>query len=85
MFSLGRTLPTFRMILESEIGEWELFRRALRRLDRDAFDSMMTKARLHASAGSNAVRLNPTEALLMAVILEHEKEIAELRKKIADK
>jgi hypothetical protein len=73
------------MILESEIAEWAAFRRALRTADRAAFDVMMTNARKHASAGSNAARLNPTEALLMAVILEHEKELSELRKKIADK
>jgi hypothetical protein len=73
------------MILESEIAEWNAFRRALRSSDRTTFDNMMTEARRHASACSNAVRLNPTEALLMAIILEHEKELTELRKKIGDK
>ena len=78
---MGRTVPTFRMVLESEIDEWLSFRRALRRHDKIAFDTMMIEARRHASACSNAVRLNPTEALLMAIVLEHEKELAELRKK----
>jgi hypothetical protein len=70
------------MVLESEIAEWSNFRRALRKQDRSTFDDMMTDARKHASACGNAVRLNPTEALLMAIILEHEKELTELRKKV---
>ena len=78
---MGRTVPTIRIVLESEIAEWSNFRRALRKQDRNTFDDMMTDARKHASACGNAVRLNPTEALLMAIILEHEKELTELRKK----
>ncbi|UCH89527.1 MAG: hypothetical protein JSV49_02455 [Thermoplasmata archaeon] len=79
---MGRTVPTIRMVLEDVIDDWAKFRRALRARDRVAFDTMMTKARQHASACGNAVRLNPTEALLMAVILEHERELSELRKKM---
>jgi hypothetical protein len=70
------------MMLDELIDEWTAFRRALRAADRVAFDTMMTRARNHASACSNAVRLNPTEAMIMAIILEHERELAELRKKM---
>ena len=72
------------MVLEQEIARWNDYRRALRRHDREAFDDMMTDARRHASACSNAARLNPTESLLMSIILEHEKKLAELRKKLDD-
>ena len=81
VISVGRTVPTFRMLLEHVIADWGSFKRALRLHDRDAFDAMMFKARLHAAAASNAARLNPTEALLMAIILEHEKELGTLRAK----
>jgi hypothetical protein len=40
---------------------------------------MMKKARMHASAASNAARSNPTEAMVMAILVEHEKELAYLR------
>jgi len=79
---MGRTVPTYRMILDSEIADWTAFRRALCRQDRAAFDDMMMDARRHASACSNAARLNPTESLLMSIILEHEKELSELRKRL---
>jgi hypothetical protein len=38
----------------------------------------MKKARLHASAASNAARSNPTEAMFMAILVEHEKDIQNL-------
>jgi hypothetical protein len=76
---VGRTVPTFRMILEHVIHDWYPFRRALRANDKKAFDAMMLHARQHAAAASNAARLNPTEALLMAILVEHEKELRELR------
>ncbi len=76
---MGRTVPTFRMVLEHVIGDWHAFRRALRTQDRDAFDALMHRARLHAAAASNASRLNPAEALFMAILVEHEKELSQLR------
>jgi hypothetical protein len=68
------------MILESVIHEWQTFRRALRTADRQAFDAMMNRARRHAGAASNAARLNPTEALFMAILVEHERVLMELEK-----
>jgi hypothetical protein len=78
---VGRTVPTFRMILEHVIGDWRTFRRALHIHDRTAYDNMMTHGRQHAAAASNAARLNPTEALFMAILLEHEKELVALKRK----
>jgi hypothetical protein len=81
---VGRTVPTFRMILEHVISDWHAFRRALRARDRCAFDNMMTRAREHAAAASNAARLNPTEALFMAILLEHEKALERLSEERKD-
>jgi hypothetical protein len=67
------------MILEHVIHDWHPFRRALRANDKKAFDSMMLRGRQHAAAASNAARLNPTEALFMAILVEHEKELEQLR------
>jgi hypothetical protein len=82
VISVGRTVPTFRMILEHVINDWRAFRRALQLHDRTEYDAMMMHAREHAAAASNAARLNPTEALFMAILLEHEKELAALRRKL---
>lgn len=82
---MGRTVPTFRMILEHVIGDWRSFRRALQLHDRRAFEAMMNHARVHAAAASNAARLNPTEALVMAILLEHQKELEQIKRKFEAK
>jgi hypothetical protein len=63
--------------------QWSDFRRALRKEDRDAFDSLMNNARMHASASTYAISLDPVESALLSMLLEHEKELLELRKKLA--
>ena len=62
--------------------QWNDFRRALRKGDREAFDELMNKARMHASAATYAIRMDPTESALLSMLLEHEKELARLRKGI---
>ncbi len=67
---MGKTCPTYRMLLEDEIRSWEAFRRALRKEDREAFDRLMNRVRMHSSASSNVARLNPFEALVMAALVD---------------
>ncbi|OYT44388.1 hypothetical protein B6U90_05460 [Thermoplasmatales archaeon ex4484_6] len=67
---MGRTCPTYRTLLEDEIRSWETFRKALRKEDREAFDLLMERVRKHASASSNAARLNPFESLVMAALVD---------------
>lgn len=76
----GRTVPTYRLALEAMAQQWSDFRRALRKGDREAFDQLMDKARMHASAATYAVSMDPTESALLSMLLEHEKELARLRK-----
>jgi hypothetical protein len=84
VLKLGRTVPTYRNILENLVSEWQEFRRALRKEDREAFDRLMEKARMHASAASYEARIDPVESMFMSILLEQEKEIGELRKKIEE-
>lgn len=75
---MGRTVPTYRMALESMAQQWNDFRRALRKDDRDAFDSLINRARMHASASTFAISLDPVESALLSMLLEHEKMLAEI-------
>ena len=79
---MGRTAPTYRMLTESEIGKWNEFRKALRKRDREAFDKLMIKVRMHASASSYMASLDVFDAMSMAILLEHEKELTQLKKEI---
>ncbi|WP_019177492.1 hypothetical protein [Methanomassiliicoccus luminyensis] len=79
---MGRTVPTYRTTLESIIGSWDDFRRALPREDREAFDQMVNRARMHASASSYAAFSDPVEGALLSILLEQEKEIRRLKERI---
>jgi len=65
--------------------QWNDFRRALRSDDRAAFDSLMNSARLHASASTYAISLDPTESALLSMLLEHEKKLLSLIKRFEDR
>jgi hypothetical protein len=79
---VGRAVRSYRTVLEGMIDEWQGFRKALRKEDREAFDRLMDRARTHASAASYDTRVDPVESLFMSILLEQEKEIEELRKKL---
>jgi hypothetical protein len=76
---MGRTVPSFRMIVEQFGLEWNDFKRALRSIDKEAFDNIMNIARRHAEGGTNMPNPNPFEPIIMSVLIEHEKEIKKLR------
>jgi hypothetical protein len=71
---MGKTCPTYRMLMEDEISSWREYRRALRREDQEAFDAIMDSARNHASASQIACRLNPFEAMVMSALIDLRKE-----------
>jgi len=76
---MGRTIPSFRMLLEEIVMELSVFRRALRGEDKIAFDSLMNKARSHASSCTVIPLLEPMDAVFLSVLVEQEKEILSLQ------
>jgi dihydroxyacetone kinase-like predicted kinase len=76
---MGRTVPTYRMTLESIIQSWNDFRRALPKEDKDVFDQMVNRARMHSSASAYAAFSDPVEGALLSILLEQEKEILRLK------
>ena len=72
----------FSQVLEEEIQGWQKFRRALRKEDQQVFDQLFEKARLHVEAGSKASRPWPFETILISILVEQEKEMVELRKRM---
>lgn len=69
--------------MESIIGSWKDYRRALREKDRRLFDEVVIKARQHASAASFCAHLDPVEMALLSVLLEMQREIGELKERLA--
>ena len=74
---------SFSQVLEHEIQEWGKFRRALRKEDQQFFDRLFEKAMLHVEAGASASRAWPFETILISILLEHEKVLAESKSKLS--
>lgn len=81
---MGRTLPTFRQLIDLTQQRWQKFRRALRREDQQVFDRLFERVRYYASSGTYAVAENPTETILLAIALDQQKAIEELQRRAGE-
>ncbi len=79
---MGRTIPSFRTLLEEIVMELSVFRRALRGEDKIAFDSIMNKARQHASSCTVTPMLEPMDAIFLSILVEQQKEISSLKEAV---
>ncbi|MBS7657424.1 hypothetical protein KEJ33_05825 [Candidatus Bathyarchaeota archaeon] len=86
---MGRTVPSFRMVLEGEIARWKRFSEALSSSrDREAFEELMNICRCYASAAGAAARSIVSDAMFMSMLLAHEKRLREIKaqlEKLEDK
>ena len=80
---MGRTVLPFNQVLEQEFAGWAKFRRALRKEDQEAFDALFGAAKYHVAAASYASRLNPLEAILLSILIEHQKTLDALNARLA--
>jgi hypothetical protein len=77
---LGRTVPSFRLMLEGEIAKWKEFIKALPgSSDKEAFEELMNYSRSYASAAGAAVRPIVSDAMFMSILLAHEKELIKIK------
>ncbi len=79
---MGRTVPSFRIVLEEEKQEWKPFRNALDKSERKEFDEMFDIPRLYIAACSNSVQLVPLHPIIMSILFHHYKELIEYIKEV---
>lgn len=72
---MGRTVPSFRQVVESEYNSLEKFKRGLRKKDREILDELIYKSRLHTQAGGYAEILDPMHVILISMIIELQKRV----------
>lgn len=75
---MGRTIASFRQIVNAEYSELDKFKRALSKRDREALEELMTKARAHSAAGTYAGFADPTMFLVLGMLIEIDKKTREL-------
>lgn len=79
---MGRTLSTTNQLIREEETAFANFRRTLRKADQRHFDALFAAARLHTAAISQANHALPFEAVLLAMLLEQQKQIEALQRQI---
>jgi hypothetical protein len=79
---MDKAAESFSAILEKEICRWNGFAVALRRDDREAFDSMMTMLRSYTFEASHASNQTTFEPMLICILLAQRKRIEELENKL---
>lgn len=79
---MGRTIPSWRMLLEEELKRWKRFRDALRIDERPIFDDLMDECRRRASAAGAAALPAKAEGMFLSLLFSHHKSLKELCDKI---
>lgn len=70
------------MAVEDEIRRWSGFAKALRKEDREAFETAMDACRSYASAASNATKPILFEPMVMSILLSQQLSIQKLQKEV---
>ena len=81
---MGRTVPTWRNRVESELTALNAFRRALNSTDRAALDALMNGVRNRRAAGGMLPSIDVWKPMLISMILESYKKISELENLIRE-
>ncbi len=79
---MGRTLPTFTRIIDSEIESWSKYKRGLRKEDQAIFDELFRSARIHLAENFYAIRAIPFESIIISMLIEQRKLIKQLQEQI---
>jgi len=79
---MGRTIPSWRMLLEEEFKRWKKFQDALRIDERETFEDLMDECRRYASAAGAATFPVKNEGMFLSVLFSHHKSLKELRDKV---
>jgi aryl-alcohol dehydrogenase-like predicted oxidoreductase len=77
---MGKTLPPFSQLIEAERRRWAPFKRALAKEDQTIFDRLFDCAKRHVQAGVMVSRAWPFETIVMAVLLEQQKQVEQLER-----
>ncbi|MBX2992966.1 MAG: hypothetical protein KF749_17580 [Bacteroidetes bacterium] len=80
---MGRTVPTFTMVIQQEMESWTKFRRGLRQEDQEALDELFRAARLQLASCAYAARPIPFESIAMAMLVSQQRVIQNLKMRVS--
>ena len=79
---MGRTVPTFTMVLQQEVESWSKFRRGLRKEDQNALDELFRAAHLQLAGSAYAARPIPFESITMSMLVAQHRLIRSLEQSV---
>jgi len=80
---MGRTVITATQLIQKVQAEhWGKFRRALRREDQEILDRLFDRAQYHAQAMAYAAMPIPMEPILVAMLIEVQRDLLTLQKQV---
>ena len=79
---MGRTIPSWRMVVESETEKLKKFRDSLRQEDKVIFEDLLIQCKLYASAASSLASPVKEVPLIVSMLFAHHKKLAELERRL---
>jgi hypothetical protein len=79
---MGRTIPSWRMVVEAEAEKMKKFRDALRLDDKMIFEDLLNQCKLYASAAGSLTSPIKEIPLIMSILFAHHKKLTELEKRL---
>ena len=81
---MGRTIPSWRMVVEDEVEKLKRFQESLRQEDKAIFEDMLNQCKLLASAAS--VMASPIKQipLILSILFAHHKKLIQLEKRFEE-
>ena len=79
---MGVLIEPYSQSLKKLEEDWKLFKRALKKEDKPAFDQLFQKANYHVPSGQVRANPFPIRTFFMSVCLEQQKENNELNERI---
>ena len=79
---MGRTVPTFTMVIQQEMASWSKFRRGLRKEDQEALDELFRAARMQLAGSAYAARPIPFESIVMSMLMTQQRMIRDLQQRL---
>jgi hypothetical protein len=82
---MGRTIPSWRIVVEGEIERLKKFRDFLRLEDKQIFDDLLNQCKLYASAASSLASPVREVPLIISILFAHHKKLTELERRLSAK
>jgi len=82
---MGRTIPSWRIVVEEELVKMDRFKQFLRAEDRAVFEDLLNQCKLYAPYAGCLASPVKEIPLFLSMIFAHHKKLAELERRMKEK